>query len=92
MEKYLFNPPNRLLLRLGLASKAFALLETTGRRTGKARLTPVGNGLDRSTFWIVAEHGSRSDYVKNLMADPKVRVKVGRCFAGRHSEHSRVTI
>lgn len=78
LEKYLFNPPNRLLLRLGVAPRAFALLETTGRRTGEARLTPVGNGLDGSTFWIVAEHGSRCDYVKNLIANPKVRVKVGR--------------
>ena len=58
--------------------KAFALLETTGRRTGEARFTPVGNGLDGSTFWIVAEHGIRCEYVKNLMANPKVRVKVGR--------------
>lgn len=78
LEKYLFNPPNRLLLRLGIAPRAFALLETTGRRSGAARLTPVGNGIDGSEFWIVAEHGTRCDYVKNLLADPKVRVKVGR--------------
>ena len=82
LEKYLFNPPNRLLLRLGLAPKAFALIETTGRRTGEPRLTPVGNGLDGSVFWIVAEHGDRCDYVKNLIADPKVRVKVGRQWYG----------
>jgi deazaflavin-dependent oxidoreductase (nitroreductase family) len=78
LEKYLFNPPNRLLLRLGVAPRAFALLETKGRVTGETRLIPVGNGLDGSVFWIVSEHGTRCDYVKNLMADPKVRVKVGR--------------
>src|SRR5690348_12584232 len=78
LEKYLFNPPNRFLLRLGLAPRAFALLETKGRLSGETRLTPVGNGLDGSVFWIVSEHGTRCDYVKNLMADPKVRVKVGR--------------
>jgi deazaflavin-dependent oxidoreductase (nitroreductase family) len=78
LEKYLFNPPNRLLLRLGIAPRAFALLETKGRRTGQARLTPVGNGLDGSVFWIVAEHGTSCDYVKNLLANPKVRLKVGR--------------
>jgi EmrB/QacA subfamily drug resistance transporter len=33
---------------------AFALPETTGRRTGLARRTPVGNGLDGDTFWLVA--------------------------------------
>lgn len=78
LEKFVLNPPNRLLLRLGLAPRAFALLETTGRRSGRPRLTPVGNGLDGSVFWIVSEHGDRCDYVKNLMADPKVRVRVGR--------------
>jgi len=78
LEKYLFNPPNRLLLRLGLAPRAFALLETKGRLSGETRLTPVGNGLDGSVFWIVSEHGTRCDYVKNLIADPMVRVKVGR--------------
>src|SRR5581483_752757 len=67
-----------MLLRIGIAPRAFALLETRGRRTGQPRLTPVGNGLDGSTFWVVAEHGTRCDYVKNLHADPKVRVKIGR--------------
>ena len=74
VEKYLLNPPNRLLLRVGIAPKAFALLETKGRRSGEARLTPIGNGMDGSAFWIVAEHGTRCDYVKNRLADPKVRV------------------
>jgi hypothetical protein len=40
----------RLALRAGVAPRAFALLETTGRRTGLARHTPVGNGLDGDTF------------------------------------------
>lgn len=84
MEKYVFNPVMRSALRLGIAPRAFALLETTGRRSGRQRLTPVGNGLDGSTFWLVSEHGLRCDYVKNLVADPRVRVKVGRrWYAGR---------
>jgi deazaflavin-dependent oxidoreductase (nitroreductase family) len=78
VEKYLVNPIMRALLRLGVASRAFALVETTGRRTGKQRLTPVGNGLDGDTSWIVAEHGRRCGYVQNLVAHPRVRVKVGR--------------
>ena len=78
LEKYLLNPPNRLALRVGLAPRAFALLQTSGRRTGRARLTPVGNGLEGSVFWLVAEHGTKCDYVRNLQTDPHVRVKVGR--------------
>lgn len=55
----------------------WSLLETTGRKTGKARHTPVGNGLKGDTFWIVAEHGSNASYVRNIKADPRVRVRVG---------------
>ena len=68
----------RLLLRLGLAPKAFALLETTGRRTGKPRTTPVGNGLVGNTFWLIAARGRAAHYVANLRADPNVRIKIGR--------------
>jgi len=46
LEKYVLNPQLRLALRLNLAPGTFALLETTGRRTGRCRQTPVGNGLD----------------------------------------------
>jgi deazaflavin-dependent oxidoreductase (nitroreductase family) len=67
----------RLALRAGIAPRAFALLETTGRRTGLARHTPVGNGLDGDTFWLVAAHGTQADYVRNLQAEARVRVKVG---------------
>jgi deazaflavin-dependent oxidoreductase (nitroreductase family) len=66
----------RLALRAGFAPRAFALLETTGRRSGLARHTPVGNGLDGDTFWLVAAHGTQADYVRNLQAEARVRVKV----------------
>jgi deazaflavin-dependent oxidoreductase (nitroreductase family) len=67
----------RFALRAGIAPRAFALLETTGRRTGMKRHTPVGNGLAGNTFWLVAAHGVQADYVRNLQAEPRVRVKVG---------------
>jgi deazaflavin-dependent oxidoreductase (nitroreductase family) len=65
----------RFALRRGFAPRAFALLETTGRRSGLPRHTPVGNGLDGDTFWLVAAHGTQADYVRNLRAEPRVRVK-----------------
>jgi deazaflavin-dependent oxidoreductase (nitroreductase family) len=68
----------RAALRRGLAPRAFALLETRGRRTGLPRHTPVGNGLDGDVFWLVAAHGRQADYVRNLEAEPRVRVRVGR--------------
>jgi deazaflavin-dependent oxidoreductase (nitroreductase family) len=78
MQKYVANPPVRALFALGLVPPTYALLETTGRRSGRPRRNPVGNGLDGDTFWIVAEHGRGADYVRNLEANPRVRVKVGR--------------
>ncbi|HEY2077466.1 MAG TPA: nitroreductase/quinone reductase family protein [Streptosporangiaceae bacterium] len=71
---------NRLIslaLRAGFAPQAFAMLETTGRRTGLPRHTPVGNGLLGNTFWLIAAHGTQADYVRNLQAEPTVRVKAG---------------
>jgi deazaflavin-dependent oxidoreductase (nitroreductase family) len=72
------NPLVRRLADRGLAGGAVALLETTGRKSGQRRVTPVGNGLRGDVFWIVTEHGWSSAYVKNIQADPRVRVKVGR--------------
>lgn len=68
----------RFLLRRGVAPRAFALLETTGRRTGARRYTPVGNGMTGDTFWLIAAHGTQADYVRNLQANPQVRVKTRR--------------
>jgi deazaflavin-dependent oxidoreductase (nitroreductase family) len=78
LQKYLLNPPIKAGLRVGLAPPGYALLETTGRKSGQPRRTPVGNGLEGSTFWIVTEHGRRAGYVRNLEADPRVRVKLRR--------------
>jgi deazaflavin-dependent oxidoreductase (nitroreductase family) len=74
----LVNPIVRWLLERGLAGRSAALLETTGRKSGQPRRTPVGNGLRGEHFWIVTEHGRRAAYVKNIQANPRVRVKVGR--------------
>jgi deazaflavin-dependent oxidoreductase (nitroreductase family) len=73
----LVNPAVRPLIAAGLWPRTHALLETEGRKTGMPRRTPVGNGLRDGTFWIVTEHGYAADYVKNIQADPRVRVKVG---------------
>jgi deazaflavin-dependent oxidoreductase (nitroreductase family) len=77
------NRLTRWALRRGWAPAAFALLETTGRRSGRPRHTPVGNGLAGDTFWLIAAHGWRADYVRNIKNNPAVRVKVrGRWRSG----------
>jgi deazaflavin-dependent oxidoreductase (nitroreductase family) len=65
-------------LRHGRAPRAFALLQTTGRRSGLPRQVPVGNGRVGDTFWIVAAHGRQSDWVRNVEKDPRVKVLVDR--------------
>jgi deazaflavin-dependent oxidoreductase (nitroreductase family) len=79
LQVHVLNPPVRALAARGLAPSV-ALLETTGRRSGEPRRTPVTNGLQRGTdtFWLVAEHGRKAGYVRNIEADPRVRVRVGR--------------
>jgi deazaflavin-dependent oxidoreductase (nitroreductase family) len=74
------NRLTRFALRKGIAPRAFALLETTGRRTGLPRHTPVGNGCTGDTFWLVAAHGTQADFVRNLQVDPAVRVKIGHLW------------
>jgi len=76
LQKYLLNPPIRILLAVGLAPPGYALLVTTGRKTGKPRRTPVGNGRVGGQFWIVAEHGMNAAYVRNIERNPRVLVKV----------------
>lgn len=84
LQVRLLNPPIRALAARGLMP-GVALLETTGRKSGEARRTPVSNGLERGTdtFWIVAEMGRKAAYVRNIEADPRVRVRVrGRWRTG----------
>jgi len=84
VEKYLFNPGMRTAIGLGCAPRIFALLETTGRRTGLTRRTPVTVATDGDVIWLVAEHGWGCGYVRNISAEPRVRLKIGRYWhAGR---------
>jgi len=83
LQKYLLNPPIKLLCAIGFAPPGYALLETTGRKTGKPRRTPVGNGLVGGQFWIVAEHGQKAGYVCNIAVSPQVRLKLRDGLRGR---------
>ena len=88
LQKYLFNPPMKLLFALGLAVPGYALLETTGRKTGRPRCTPVGNSRVGEQFWLIAEHGMKAGCVRNIQQNPRVQLKLrdGFCasLACRH--------
>jgi hypothetical protein len=76
VQKYVLNPPIKLALAVGLPLPGYALLETKGRKTGKPRRTPVGNGRIGNQFWLVAEHGMKAGYVRNIERDPRVRLRL----------------
>jgi len=59
------------------------LLETTGRTSGQPRRTPLGGSRVGDQFWFVSEFGDKSQYVKNIKANPNVRVRLrGRWHNG----------
>jgi deazaflavin-dependent oxidoreductase (nitroreductase family) len=74
-QRYLLNPVTRTL-------PGTIVLETTGRTTGRPRRVPVGGRLDGRSLWIVSEHGRRAGYVRNIAANPRVRVRIKRRWRG----------
>jgi deazaflavin-dependent oxidoreductase (nitroreductase family) len=75
VQSSVVNPLVRLAFRLGIPDPGDALLETTARRTGKPRLTPVCEGLEDQTFWLISERGRDAEWVRDIEASPRVRVK-----------------
>jgi deazaflavin-dependent oxidoreductase (nitroreductase family) len=78
------NPPTRPLAGV---VPWWVLLETTGRRTGLPRQVPLAAGpTDASGMWLNAVHGRTSDWVRNLDANPAVRVRVRRRWRNATAE------
>jgi deazaflavin-dependent oxidoreductase (nitroreductase family) len=75
IQNRLINRLVRTLLAAGLAPPTYALLETIGRRSGRPRQLPVANGLQGDTFWLICGLGEQAQYLRNLRANPRVRVK-----------------
>ena len=69
VQRLLVNPVGRQL--------PGTILETTGRKSGQPRRTAIGGRLVNDQFWMVSEHGEHSDYVRNIKADPAVRLRIG---------------
>ncbi len=57
------------------------LLHTTGRKTGKRRITPLEYSHDPAadTYTVMAGWGGKTDWYRNACANPHVYVQVGRC-------------
>ena len=66
-----------VFFRIFPAPRGFALLTVTGRRTGKRRRRPIRALRDGSTLYGVAILGKRSDWLRNLRANPRATARVG---------------
>lgn len=78
-----FHPPNRqftLLYRrflYRLAGKGVLLLTTCGRKTGNPHTIGLQYELIDGCYYVGSADGERSDWYRNLAADPRVNVQVG---------------
>ncbi|GMQ99053.1 MAG: hypothetical protein BMS9Abin17_1599 [Acidimicrobiia bacterium] len=61
----------------------FAYLTTSGRVTGQPHRVEIWFVIVDGFLWVNSGGGRRSDWVKNLIGDPRVVVEVGNdCWSG----------
>jgi len=73
--------PPRLVYALGFGSilgPMVLLLTTKGRVTGKPRVTPLQYEKIGGLIVMGATRGLKSDWVRNILADPHVEIRIGR--------------
>jgi len=62
----------------------FLYLTTHGRKTGRAREIEIWFTRRGRSYYLVSERGLRAQWVQNLLAEPRVRWRVGTArLAGR---------
>jgi deazaflavin-dependent oxidoreductase (nitroreductase family) len=59
-----------------LADDPFAYLTTTGRRTGEPHTIEIWFGIERGVVYLMSGGRDRSDWVRNLIANPQVKVRI----------------
>lgn len=59
------------------SAEAFLYLTTIGRTSGAPHQIEIWFVQRGSSYYVVAERGEAADWVKNLMASPRVRFSVG---------------
>jgi len=63
---------------------SYLYLTTTGRRSGQPREVEIWFTVHAEAYYLVAEHRERTHWVRNILADPRVRWRVGAAtFTGR---------
>jgi len=71
---------HQVLYTIGLGpiiGRIILLLTTTGRKSGKKRITPLQYELIGEDYYLGAARGLKADWVRNIQSDPRVKVRVG---------------
>ena len=55
----------------------FLYLTTIGRRSGQPREIEIWFTHDHGRYYLIAEHRWETHWVQNLLAEPRVRVRLG---------------
>jgi deazaflavin-dependent oxidoreductase (nitroreductase family) len=55
----------------------FVYLTTRGRKTGRPREIEIWFTRRGRSYYLVAEHGLRAQWVQNLLVEPRVKWRVG---------------
>jgi deazaflavin-dependent oxidoreductase (nitroreductase family) len=67
-----------------ISKEEYCYLTTTGRVSGRPHEIEIWFGLRKNTLYLLSGGRDKSDWVKNLLKDPSVRVRIAdRTFAGR---------
>ena len=84
LSKLFWRVLNPFAMRFAGRAPWWVVLETTGRKSGQPRRTPLARGpSDGDTTWIVAVHGTHAGFVRNLQQTPHVRLQMnGRWYDG----------
>ena len=82
----LIHLPPRAACAIGLGQligKFVMLLTTTGRKSGKRRVTPLQYEEIDGRIYVGAALGRKADWMRNILADPRVEVRIkARRFMG----------
>jgi deazaflavin-dependent oxidoreductase (nitroreductase family) len=73
----------KAMIGVGVGGSSYYLLTTTGRKTGRARTTPVILVENPGERWLVSPYGTVS-WVRNIRARPELSLR-----RGRRTEHLR---
>lgn len=82
-------PPNNVIKKLydiglgAIIGRLILMLITTGRKTGLPRTTPLQYEEVDGDFYLGSALGQKADWFKNILANPRVEVRVkSRRFHG----------